>query len=469
MRGFFDIIAKNRIYFPFCSPAGYSRDTETFASRAWFTYNRYMQHELNNSIRKAARIAVAMLFTALFLMGCAAPPAPEDLFIDADSTFDAGTDLASPAGVAAKSILLPAPIESVLPDDGSFAALFVNVGKADACILRFGSYAVMIDTGSAASVPQLFAALNALKIESIDAVFVSHSHSDHLGGLDALAGNYSVGTVYSSRFGETDKDGVGKIVKRAEKLGLSHTELNAGDVVPLREGASLTVLGPLALNEENDNDNSLVLRLEYNGTTILFAGDMQFAEEQTLLDAGAALNSTILKVGNHGNPDATGELLAKQVAPAVAVISTDTAADENSANPRVITALMNANVFVTEDFPIGVLVTVGDANHSFTSNPAKETATLSAAISVDAKNQSVTLTNTDADDADLSGCVLFCAETGAALRLPDGTLLPAGGSLTVGKGNRLSFPGDGSPLRKKKDNTVFFYDSFGNLIGEGLD
>ncbi len=428
-----------------------------------------MQQYLNNRIRKAVRVAIALLLAALFLTGCAAPSAREDVFIDGDDSFEPALPTDDSADAATISKLLPGRLDSILTDDGSFAVLFVNVGKADACILRLGGSAVLIDTGSAQSVPQLFAALNALKIESIDAVFITHSHSDHLGGLDALVNNYSVGTVYSPYFSETGKDGVGKIVQRVKKLGLSHTELKAGDVVPLPDGASFTVLGPLALNEENDNDNSLVLRFDYAGQTILFAGDMQFAEEQSLLDAGAPLGSVILKVGNHGNPDATSDAFAAQVAPGIAIISTDTTVDANSANPRVLAALPNANVFVTENFPIGVLVTIDGASRMICFNPAKEKVSLHASLSVDAKHQTVTLTNDTALGADLSGCVLFSAETGAALRFPAGTRLSAGGSLTIGKGNELSFPNDDSPLRKKKGNTVFLYDSFGNLASKGLD
>ncbi|MEN6635425.1 MAG: MBL fold metallo-hydrolase, partial [Clostridiaceae bacterium] len=136
-----------------------------------------------------------------------------------------------------------------LPTTDSFAVLFVNVGKADAAILRFGDTTVLIDTGSAESAPQLIGGLNALGVTSINAVFVTHSHSDHLGGLDALSANYDIPKVYSPFFSEADKNDIGKIVKRAEKLSLPHAALKAGDTVPVADGVTFRVLGPLALNE----------------------------------------------------------------------------------------------------------------------------------------------------------------------------------------------------------------------------
>ena len=89
----------------------------------------------------------------------------------------------------------------------------------------------------------------------------------------------------------------------AKKLSIPHIELEAGDTVELVPNVEFDVLGPLEYNKDDDNDNSLVLKLSINGKTFLFTGDMQFAEEKTLLEAGVDLSADVLKVGNHGNPD----------------------------------------------------------------------------------------------------------------------------------------------------------------------
>ena len=104
------------------------------------------------------------------------------------------------------------------------------------------------------------------------------------------------------------------------------------------------MLAPLEKNSEDDNDNSLVMMLHANGKRVLLTGDMQFAEEKTLLASGADISADILKVGNHGNPDATGESFAKAVSPKISVISTDTSVDEDSANERVFDALSMSEI-----------------------------------------------------------------------------------------------------------------------------
>ena len=159
-----------------------------------------------------------MLLVVFALFGCTA---------DDSATEDSPSEQAAPAAAAPVNVpntarLLPGSLEEVLPSKGGFALLYANVGKADATILRIGDKTVLIDTGSAESAPQLVAGLNALGVTAIDAVFITHSHGDHLGGLDALAANYNISIVYSPFYSEPDKNGVSRIVKRAEELGLPH-------------------------------------------------------------------------------------------------------------------------------------------------------------------------------------------------------------------------------------------------------
>jgi len=416
-----------------------------------------MKSQINKFIRLGAFALSTLLFSA-----CGAQATEERTAEDLPIEISTVTE--TPAGEPLFEEAPPVPA-SGLPVSDDFAILFVNVGKADAAILRFGQTTVLIDTGSVESVPRLVAGLNALNVSEISAVFLTHSHNDHLGGLAALAANYDIPVVYSPFYKESTKSGAGKIVKVAESLGLNHVELNAGETVDIADGASFSVLGPLVLNPDDDNDNSLVLRLHYGGKTFLFTGDMQFAEEQTLIDSGADLKSDVLKVGNHGNPDATGADFAALVFSSLAVISTDTNEDEDSANPLVFSALSGADVFVTSDFPIGVLVTLDASGSLVVSSPTDTAAPPDVSIgSVDADRQVVTLVNQGSGEADLSGCVLLSSHSGAVLRLPDGTVLDAGESLEIGGDGDLSFPGEDKPLSKKKDNTLTLFGRYGSEI-----
>ncbi len=353
------------------------------------------------------------------------------------------------------------------PSADETAILFINVGRADATVLRIGGHTALIDTGTKSSAAQLIAGLNLLGIVEIDALFITHSHADHMGGLAAIAANYDVGMVYFPALSEQNKEGEGKIAARCEKLGLPYTALWAGDGVAVGV-TTFNVLGPLVLDAEEDNENSLVLRAVLGNTSFLFTGDMESREEASLLSAGTDVSSDVLKVANHGNPDATGDAFARAVSPDIAVIPTDTREDANSANPRVIAALSPAAVYITEAFPVGVLLTLDDEGRPVVSNPAKETpnAALSL-VSIDAATQTITIGN-DGDAAlDLSGYILYADRSDAVLRFPDGATLGAGGTARVtaaNGGGDYAFSNEDKPLNAKKQNTVTLYAPNGTLI-----
>lgn len=238
------------------------------------------------------------------------------------------------------------------------SVLFINVGKADAALISAGGYNYLIDTGTKDASEYLIAALETMQAETLDGVFLTHTHSDHIGGMEKLAEAIPVSRLYHASITELTKKGVNKFERFSEELDIPHTALDAGDTLTLAPGVTAEVLAPLTENEEDDNDQSLVLMVEAFGKKILFTGDMQFAEELTLLKKGTDLKADVLKVGNHGNPDATCQDFAEAVSPSVAVISTDTSEDEDSANPRVLTLFEDADVFITQDAALGILVTV---------------------------------------------------------------------------------------------------------------
>lgn len=249
-------------------------------------------------------------------------------------------------------------IEETTDNTHNVSVMFINVGRADATLIQIDGLYYLIDTGSKSSISQVLDAFALYGIERLETIFLTHTHSDHTGGLKAIAQEYEVGTLYSSAISKDKKNGENKIDTLALKLSLNHEKLSAGDTVAVSADIKFEVLGPLVYNQD-DNDNSMVLRLSVNGTTILFCGDMQFAEEISLLEAGIDLHSDILKVGNHGNPDATSAELMAAVQPKMAIISTNTLEDKNSANERVITLLNGAQVFLTENYILGILLNLG--------------------------------------------------------------------------------------------------------------
>jgi len=245
----------------------------------------------------------------------------------------------------------------------TLSLLAINVGKADALLLRSGESAYLIDTGTKKSADKLIATLQSEGITRLTGVILTHTHADHVGGLkQLLASGITVENIYTSKYYVLKKeDGKHPVEKAIKKTYYQYSFVAGGDELPL-DGGKLVVLGPLELNEEAENNNSLVLLAEGGGGSILLTGDMEFPEEDSLLKAGVIPQVDVLKVGNHGEGDATSTLLVTTSKPKLAVIPTDSDEEPDTPDPRVIRLFKEQQipVLITQDAENGILVTLNN-------------------------------------------------------------------------------------------------------------
>ena len=244
----------------------------------------------------------------------------------------------------------------------SLTLLAINVRKADALLLRSGESAYLIDTGSEESFPALLAALKAEGITRLTGVIITHTDKDHVGGFSQLiSSGIRIENVYASAYFNKKKKSKHPAVKTLKGTGQEVIFLSAGDEIPL-DGGKLTVLGPLEKDEDAENNNSLVMLAEGGGGSMLLAGDMEFPEEDSLLKAGLIPHADVLKIGNHGESDATSNALVSAVRPSLAVISTNSVDEPDTPSPRVLKLLDSYGipVLITQDSRTGILVTLQD-------------------------------------------------------------------------------------------------------------
>lgn len=342
------------------------------------------------------------------------------------------------------------------------SVLFINVGKADAILITAGEQHYLVDTGSKDSFPMLWVGLKARGVNRLSGVFLTHSHNDHVGGLAELAKHMPIDMGYCAQIGELSKKGAHKTQKELSDAGLPTTLLCAGDVLYLSERDTITVLAPFVYFADDDNDNSLVLMLSLDGVRYLFTGDMQVRQEETLLKKNLDLSAQVLKVGNHGNPDATSPAFARAVSPQIAVISTDRAVDHDSANERVFAALRPAQVLLTEEAGIGILVYNNEEDQITVQTifPSEvDRGTFLMDINVD--NQLVTITG----QGDLSGCALFSSRGGEAFIFPEGAVLRAGEEITVSSKVDATYHWDEkNPIHKTKNDLLTLYHPDGTVL-----
>ena len=148
-------------------------------------------------------------------------------------------------------------------------------------------------------------------------MWATHIRTRTTAGAAVLA-KYPAEHVYSSVTEYTTKV-FSNVVKYADEQGHPVEVPQTGDSWTLGS-ASVQVIGPVQTYSD-PNNGSLVLRVDYGGTSFLFTGDMEQNAEADLMDSGANVRADVLKVGHHGSPTSSSEAFLEAVAPSIAVIS----------------------------------------------------------------------------------------------------------------------------------------------------
>lgn len=147
----------------------------------------------------------------------------------------------------------------------------------------------------------------------------------------------------------------------------------------------MDVLGPVYVTDDLNN-SSIVLKITYGDTSFLFTGDCGFEEEQTILDSGANLQSTVLKVGHHGSASSTSYHFLYEVMPQYAVISVGQNNPYGHPTEETLSRLRDADVKVYRtDIQGDVICTSDGTTVSFSVEKKPDADTLAAATIYDAQ------------------------------------------------------------------------------------
>lgn len=216
-----------------------------------------------------------------------------------------------------------------LPNEGEFAAYFLDVGQADATIFIFPDGKTMLyDAGNEEDGQTVRAALKTLGIDKLDILMISHPHLDHFGGAKVIVDNFEVDKMYlpdayseSAQF-EALMNAVSEHNIEAELVG-------AGDV--LAQGAySITVLSPEDRGYDEENSYSAAICLKFGKTSFLVMGDANEENEEEIIERfGEDISCDVLRVGHHGSKTSTCDYFLEYALPSYAVISVG---DKNSMN-----------------------------------------------------------------------------------------------------------------------------------------
>lgn len=193
-------------------------------------------------------------------------------------------------------------LEIVMIDVGQGDAILIRTPRKQAILIDAGPRNDRFDAGERIVLPYLL--LN--RIRHLNALLITHEHQDHIGGVRTVLANVPTDWVGVPDVGERldNEEWKEGLPEKSANQDLGLRMLQAGDRIDLDSGAWLDVLGPNQILEgthSDANNNSLVLKLNYLGKSVMLTGDMEQEEMVNLVKTGENLETDIFKEPHHGS------------------------------------------------------------------------------------------------------------------------------------------------------------------------
>ena len=231
------------------------------------------------------------------------------------------------------------------PTTGKLVIRFLDVGQGDSELLQLPEgQTILIDSGDLGA--PTVNLLRSYGVRQIDLAIATHPHSDHIGEMRDVMRAFKVKEFWDSGFPHPTKVYEDMLTEIRDQA-LTFKMPRRGDTRsfgPVR----IEVLHPATeFPDQEPNNASLVLRLQYGSRRFLFTGDAELpkssnepsAWQQLLAGGSDQLQSDLLKAAHHGSSNGTNQAVLDAVHPAVVTISCSIGNDYHHPHPSFVQLL----------------------------------------------------------------------------------------------------------------------------------
>lgn len=240
---------------------------------------------------------------------------------------------------------------------------FVDVGQGDCSLIICDGEAMLIDAGDNDKGTRVQKYLKDQGISNLKYVIGTHPDSDHIGGLDVVIYKFSCDNILMPDATSDTKTYL-DVLSTIDSKGYKITTVGQGDTFTLGS-ASFEILSPVkGYPYAEDNNNSIVLRLDYYNNSFLFMGDAEYQPQQVMIyDDEINAKADVVKVSHHGANSGYMKGFYDEVQPKYAIISCGKGNKYGHPHSDVLNDFKNRGVKMFRTDEQGSIVAVSDGNN----------------------------------------------------------------------------------------------------------
>ena len=254
-----------------------------------------------------------------------------------------------------------------LPEETNGAATrihFIDVGQADATLIEQNGEFALIDAGDTDSEQDLLHYLDAVGVETIKLLVMTHPHADHIGSMRAVLQKYKIEQVLLpalSKAPAVDNSLALWTLNMIDSLKIPKRTAKAGQEYKIGEG-TLTVLSNGIKTKDDYNDISVITKFTAQGVSFLSCGDATSAEEKALLESKYDPSARLYKAAHHGSASSNRTAFLEAVSPRMVVVSCGKENDYGHPHKESLKAFAKAGAQVFRTDTDGSCIAYVDAN-----------------------------------------------------------------------------------------------------------
>ncbi len=199
-------------------------------------------------------------------------------------------------------------------------SIYVTDCGSGNCVLIHGESNILIDCGQEKADKNILNLMEKLSVKKLDLAILTHPDKDHIGNMRQVLEKIPADCFMTCENGdyETSED-FQSLLSFIEMQDIPVKYAKAGEVLSFGE-LQMKIISPTKIYD-SENDNSVVVKLNYRNFSSLLTGDISKKAEKDILKSGENVSADFLLVPHHGSGTSSCEEFLTAVSPKYAVVS----------------------------------------------------------------------------------------------------------------------------------------------------